>query len=810
MKFLYFLLISLLPLSILSQEANDRFLISGNVFDADTHSALQFITITLQDVSTYEIIGDITNKQGEFELSVPKGKYNCVVESLSFSPFIIKSLSVNQDLELGNIELKQNVEELDEVEVVAKNKLMDYKFSKKIYKASKDISNIGGNAITVLENTPSVRVNDEGTIIIRGNTAKVLVDGKPYGGKNSNADILSLIPASSIKDIEILTRSAKYEAEGGGEIINIVLKKGINEGYNGTIEVHGGYPDNDGLSAFINLKTDKVNLFSTASYNHNVEIKNTNIDQLFIDNNNQPTGSFDQKREDHRQKNSILFNIGSDFYLDKKNTLTTSLLYSNTNKNYDSELFLNDYQPVDNLIKSTVRNVGDDSDESFIEAYINYTAKFNEEGHQLSFDMNFDKTTSKNNTNLFDKESFPNSDETKQKYKKDELVDTYYFQLEYALPFKNESQLELGHRSSFRVYENDFFANNYNPITNTYDFINGFSNKVKYNENVYAFYANYSQQLDKISYSIGLRTEISQTEIKEDSQNLTETNNYTDFFPSASISYSFNNGNFLSASYSRTLDRPEIFQLNPFNSFTDERFIRSGNPFLKPSYYNSFAIEYNVEFEKIYLNTAIFYTNSTDTFLTVLEETGNQTDDGFDIYKSYPINNGDLDYIGLEIGATYNPSKKFRFYGLISPYYSVRSNTIENEYDYENFVFYGTAALYYRLNNTLRFQVNFDYISPQKTALTEIGEYYYTNFTASKDLFDNKATLTFKMSDVFHTRKAMYKSIEADAISNRDVVFKTRYLLSFTYRFNKARKRNANNRARDIDRNVFEIEDRIK
>ena len=810
MKLLYILLFSLLPLSILSQQVNERFLISGAVFDADTHTALQFITITLQDISTNEIIGDITNKKGEFELSVPKGKYNCVVESLSFSPFIIKSLSVNQDLELGVIELKQNFEELDEVELVVKNRLMDYKFSKKVYKASKDIANVGGNAITVLENTPSVRVSDNGTIILRGNTAKVLVDGKPYGGKNSNADILSLIPASSIKDIEILTRSAKYDADGGGEIINIVLKKGINEGYNGTIEVHGGLPDNDGISTFLNLKTDKVNLFSTASFNHNVQIKNTDIDQLFVDNNKQPTGSFDEEREDYRQKNSILFNIGSDFLLDEKNTLTTSILYSNTNKNYDSELFLNDYQPVDNLIKTSFRDVNDNSDESFIETFVNYTTKFNEDGHQLSFDINFDKTTSNNTTKLSDKETFPNSDEAKQKYKKDEFVDTYYFQLDYTLPFKNDSRLELGHKSSFRVYENDFLASDYDPVIDNYSPTIGFSNKIKYNENVYAFYANYSKQLEKLSYSVSLRTEIAQTEINEDSENLNDTNNYTDFFPSVSIGYSFNNGNALSASYSRAIDRPTIYQLNPFNSFTDERFIRSGNPFLKPSYYNSFAVEYNHEFEKIYLNTAIFYSNSTDTFLTVLEETGNQTDDGFDIYRSYPINNGTLNYIGLELGVTYNPSKKIRLYGFISPYYSNLSNTIENKYDYDNFVFYGTASLFYKLNNTLRFQINYDYISPQKTALTEIGKYHFTNFTASKDLFDNKATLTLKISDVFHTRKAMYKSIEANAITNRDVVFKTRYLLSFTYRFNKASKRNANNRAKEIDRNVFEIEDRIK
>lgn len=810
MKTLYFIFFSLLTLGIYGQQTDSRFLVTGSVFDAETHTPLQFVTITLQDTTTEEIIGTISNKKGSFEFLVPKGKYNCIVESISFKPFKINSIDVCQGYEVGIIELNQNIEELDEVEIVAKSKLMDYKFSKKVYHASKDISNVGGNAITVIENTPTVRISEEGKITIRGNSAMVLVNGKPYGGQKTNADILSLIPANSIKNIEILTRSAKYEADGGGEILNIILKKGIVDGYNGTLEVHGGYPDNDGINAFLNYKSETVNLYTTASFNHNVELKNTNINQTFFDSNHQPIGNFDQERDDYRQKNSLLFNIGSDFKINDKNTITTSLLFTNANKNYDSNFLMNDYQPVDYLMRTSFRDVKDYSDASYFETFFNYTTKFNKKGHQLSFDLNYNKDHSKNNTDIIDEEVYPNNNLENKGYRKDEIANTYYFQVDYSYPFKDKAKLEVGHKSNYRIYQNDFLAINFDPISQFNNQFFGYTNKIQYNENIFAFYASFNKQMEKVSYSIGLRSEISQTEITEVDQNKKYNNKYNDFFPSASFAYSFENGNNLSMSYSRSIDRPNISQLNPFNSFTNQRFIRSGNPHLQPYYTNYFVIEFNQEFEKLFLNTAVYYSNSTDMFLDILEKTDKQTDDGFDIYHSYPINNGILNYTGFELTLSYNPIKKIRLSGLISPYYSNLSDTYENLYDYKDFRFWGQASLAYRINNTLRFQVNYAYQSPFQTAVTKIDKYQYTNFTASKDLLDNRATLTFKMNDVFHTRKAIYSSTEANSATNREVLFKTRYLLTFTYRFNKASKRNANNRSKDINRDIFEIKDKLK
>ena len=406
-KIFHILIIGLLSLNLVGQEQNGYHSVNGTVQDAESHTPLQFVTVTFKDINSGEVAGDVTNKSGQFELTVAEGKYYCIVESLSFKPFIIDVINIQQETDMGIIELEQNVENLDEIELVASANLMDRNLTKKVYNASKDIANVGGNAVTVLENTPSVRVDDQGNISIRGNTALVLVDGKPYGGQRSNADILSLIPANSISKVEIISQSAKYDSEGGGGILNIVLKKRSSEGYNGTVEAHVGKPDNDGVSSFINYRTEKVNIFSTVSFNHQVRLKDTDIQQIFLDDGQVPIGNFEQIRTDYKQRNSFLFNLGSDFFIDEKNTITTSIMYTSSNKNYDSELLLDDFRPFDELVQTSIRDVNEDTDETFLEAYLQYTTKFKKQGHQLSAEVKYDNSTAANDTDILNTQTFP-------------------------------------------------------------------------------------------------------------------------------------------------------------------------------------------------------------------------------------------------------------------------------------------------------------------------------------------------------------------------------------------------------------------
>lgn len=804
MKLLISITICLCSLSLIGQVENQKMSIIGHINDSEYHTPIQYITVTLQDIETKDIVSVITTKSGEFELHVPSGNYFFTTSSLSFLSFSIQILKIQQDLDLGIIELTQKVEELVEVEIVAKNNLMDYKSDKKVYYASKDIANAGGNAITVLENTPSVRVDDEGTITVRGNSARVLVNGIPYGPE-SNADILSLIPSNSINKVEIITRSAKYDAESGN-IINIILKKGGIEGYNGSLEAHGAIPDNYGISSFINYKTPKINLYSTASFNNRVRIKETDIEQIFLNNSQQPDANFDENRKDNKQRSGLLLNLGSDFYLDDKNTLTTSLLYSSANKNYDSKLLLNDYNPIDNLVRSSIRNVDENTSEGFIEAYANFTTKFNNKGHQLSILANYNNNTSKNNTYISNSETYPGTSEYDQKSLHDQFLNNYYLNIDYSIVLKNELNIDLGHKSSFRIYDNDFIVSNLDEINIGFVPIDEFNNKINYDENIYSFWGNIGKEYNKFSYSLGLRSEISYTSINDRKNDRTIINNYTDFFPDALLTYSFENESFISLNFNRYISRPTIKELNPFNSYSDERFILVGNPFLDPYYSNSMMLEYHRGFNKLSFNSAFYYTSSTDKIQQTIEKTNFQTINGNDIFRRIPLNNGDYTATELEFEVTYSPTKMIRLYGLINPNYTVISNTKDNLYDYNNVIWITRLNGLFRFTDSFRLQLSYNYQSPIKTAITDFGTYQYATLTMSKDLFNGKATLSFNIDDLFNSKEANYRSLEANTISSISFSYDTQYLLSFSYRFNNSNKRNSKNRAKNTHENVFEID----
>lgn len=805
MKLIISLVICLCSLSLIGQIENEEMLVNGIVNDAEFHTPIQYITVTLQNIENKEIVSVITTKKGEFELYVPTGKYYFTTSSLSFMSFSIGVLKVQQDIDLGIIELTQKIEELSEIEVVAKNNLVDYNSDKKVYNASKDIANVGGNAITVLQNTPSVRVDDEGNITVRGNSVRVLVNGIPYGSQETNADILSLIPSNSINKVEIITRSAKYDAEGGN-ILNIVLKKGSNEGYNGSLEVHGAIPDNFGVSTFLNYKTQKINLFSTASFNNGLRIKNTSIEQIFLDNNQQPFANFDEMREDNKQKNGLLLNLGSDFYLNENNTLTTSLLYSNANKSYDSNLLLNDYDPIDALVRSSNRDVNENTKEGFIEAYANFTTKFNKKGHQLSLLLNYDNNTSKNDTYITNNETYPGSNKYNQKSLHNQYLNNYYLNIDYSLPLKNKSLLGIGHKSSFRIYDNDFIVSNLDESNINSVPIDEFFNKINYDENIYAFWANLNKEFKNFNYSVGLRSEITNTTINDRKENRTITNNYVDFFPDVLLTYKLKKEDYISFNYSRYITRPTIKELNPFNSYTDERFILVGNPFLSPYYSNSFMVEYHRDFEKLSFNSAFYYTSSINKIRQTIEKTEFQTIDGNDIFKRIPLNNGDYTATELEIEVIYSPTKMIRLYGLINPNYAMLSNTDNNLYDYSDIIWVGRLNGLFRFTDSFRVQLSYNYQSPIKTAITEFGTYQYATLATSKDLFKGKATLSFNINDLFNSKEAMYKSLETNTISNLNFAYDPQYLLSFSYRFNNASKRNSKNRVKDADKNIFEID----
>ena len=782
------------------QSVVDKITVTGKILDSISQQPVEFATISFKN--SKEIVGTTSDRKGNFKMSIPAGVYTIKIEFLSYEPqqFIDKKLNINTDL--GTIKLAFSAEQLDEVEVVVQEKLMEFKVDKKIYNASKDIANRGGNAIDVLNNTPSVRVDDDGGIIMRGAGATVLIDGKPVFGLDGGTDILSTIPSNSIEKVEIITRSAKYSAEGGGGIINIVTKKRKGTGLSGSIDLHLGTPDNNGGSTFLNENTDNINLFSTISFNNEKKIKRATIDQTFLDSDNIATGFFEQIRKDENQRNSFLFSFGSDFYINNNSTLTTSFLVNTNNKNFISNLSLDDFDAANSLKQSAIRNVGDFDDISKIELFLNYTTKFNDDGHQLSFDFKYDNTVSKNNTTINENTIIPISENIFQKVDKDQNLDNFLFQLDYALPLNETKKLELGYKGTFRLYENDYKVDQFDEILRDFVTIGGFNDVINYDEKVHAFYGQYNASHGNLSYSLGLRTEISDVTFGENSTIDNFSKNYTDVFPSAMLGYEFENGSYLSANYSRSIDRPSIAQLNPFISLTNERFQSIGNPELNPYYTNYFELLYDMSFDKLILTSSVYINNASDQFLSIIQDTG-QNDDGLDTFRRTFINSGDKNITGVDMDITYKPITGLRLGAYVSPYNLDISNTLNNQYDFNSWVWYASGSALISLKNGLKFKADHYYQSPITNGLTKLRTINFSNITVSKDLFKKKATLTFRAIDVFNSKWFSTQSFEANTDMLRRVRYDQKFNLSFTYRFNQKR-RSSRDRSKDINKDVMQ------
>ena len=240
--------------------------ITGTVVEGATNQPLEYATIILEPIDGKKVSGGVTNREGKFDITLKRGKYNITIEFLSFESIVIQNKELTKDTDLGTIKLYENAESLDEVEIIAEKSTVEFRLDKKIYNVGKDMTVKGGSASDVLDNVPSVTVDVEGNVSLRGNeSVRILINGKPSGlvGLNGN-DALRQLPADAIAKVEIITSpSARYQAEGTAGIINIVLRKGKAQGFNGSVTADLGTPTKVGTSASLNYRTKKFNYFTT-------------------------------------------------------------------------------------------------------------------------------------------------------------------------------------------------------------------------------------------------------------------------------------------------------------------------------------------------------------------------------------------------------------------------------------------------------------------------------------------------------------------------------------------------------------------
>lgn len=770
----------LISLAVFVANAQSASGIKGTVIQKNGES-VPFVNVALHAQNASLLGGTASDLDGNFQMETAPGQYYIVIsfigfEDLTVNPVIVKP---GQMTDLGKLVMVAQSKMLEEVVIEGERSQMELKLDKRVFNVGKDLSNAGSNAQDILQNVPSVDVDIDGTVSLRGSSnVRILIDGKP-SGLTSTGEALRMLQANMIERIEVVTNpSAKYEAEGEVGIINIVLKKEKQKGFNGSFEVHTGYPQNYGGSFSINYRKKWVNLFSSYGVNYNQNPGRGYSTQTY--NGPDTTYSFTNTRNQSRGGLSHVARAGADIFINDKNTLTAAFtLNQSANKN-TSHIAYEDFNLSGISIAKTDRNELENESSNDLQLALTHVKTFAQKEREWKTDLrisrNIDTELSDlvQTTNIADVlPSYQNSTNTENEI-------NYILQSDYVHPISAKAKFETGIRASIREIENNY------GVTIDSTILTDFTDFLIYTENIFAGYAIFSHQVKKFSYQIGVRSEYTDIKTELLVSKLTNPRQYLNFFPSAHVSYEFNKTNSVQASYSRRLSRPQFRELIPFYSYTDPRNYYGGNPDLNPEYTDSYEIGFLKQMQKGTVFTSAYYRKTTGEVerITSTDTTG--------LIRRFPVNLSTQNAYGIEANTNYNFSKKWRATANGNLYYATVYGVYQDRvYSSQTFTFQGRGTMNVELPYKINFQSSFNYRAPKNNTQGKTLARYSIDLGASRDFFQNNATLSFSVKDLLNSNKRRNIVDTQYLYSESWFQWRTRQMvLSFTYRLNQKKMRN--------------------
>ncbi|WP_425659090.1 TonB-dependent receptor domain-containing protein [Tenacibaculum ascidiaceicola] len=783
MKNILLILLAVFTTSIYAQMPKSSLpkpgVITGKVVDQATKQPLPYVNIIIKDAAKKIITGGITDDNGLFSIkNIPEGNSIVEVQFIGYKTFS-KPVTVSRKsskVNLGVISLEEDSTTLDEVEIRAETSSVTQKVDRKVINVGKDLTSAGATASELLNNVQSVSVDSQsGNISLRGNeNVRVLVDGKPTNIPAS--ELLKQIPSTSIKSVELITNpSAKYNPEGMSGIINIILNKNANMGFNGSINtgVEAGHYVRYNASTNMNYKTGKVNFFGNYGFNggdrYNFGYVNrpgvNNQDFVFINDN-----------ESH------LFKIGADIYLDDKNTLSLYTTQNWFDSNASGRAIITDNNG--DLIEHSPNT---QTNESHNQAYnVNFKHDFEKEGHNIEFEANF----SKNDTpsfleNRFLENSQPDYFNDINNKRKSTLLN-----LDYTNPISKNGKLELG--LEYRVNNTD----NTNLTTQA----NFNNSSFSYDRDIYSAYANYGHKFGKLTMQLGARLE--QYKIKgvfnqEGEPTETVTDDIFSVYPSAFLTYNPSEKNQFQLSYSKRVDRPGIQQVNPIREWSTPLITSVGNPDLVPQFTNSVEFNYTRKIKGGSITLGSFYRNINDV---INRATYKDPSDANDVRQILTFANfDDTDAYGLEFSANYKIAKWWRANASMDYYSQKQFGTTDLSdpnaptTEVKTDIFNARISNSFTVSKKLRLQLFAMYRGPREDIQWNVEPMKMVNLGANYSILKGKGNINFRVNDIFNTMRFKFNS-ERPFVQNGRFKWESRTAyIGFNYRFgggkNKARSR---------------------
>ena len=788
--------------------------VSGQVVDQETNQPLEYATITLKNNRRPDFLqGGITDAEGKFSIKTFPGKYTIDVEYISFDTYTQEDVLLRSNLDLGTIELQIAVNSLDEVELVGEQTQVEIRLDKRIYNVGKDITVRGGSVADVLGNVPSVSVDVEGNVALRGNdNVRILINGKPSGLVGlSGPQGLRQLPAESIEKVEVITSpSARYDAEGTGGILNIILKKQELLGVNGNFAVNGGIPETYRGTATLNWRTKKVNLFTTNTLGKNSSIGNSLSDNEYFNGDNPSTFLYERSKTT-RSRNALFSSLGMEYFIDDSSSLTISGFYRDNDGRNEGDNNIDEVDASGATITANQRLQDENEVDRSYQFTGLYEKKFNDKGHELSATYQYEESSEDEIADIISQQLSPEfrlNDSEKVSTLEDQK--RILAQVDYVYPIDENTQIELGYRGTFNTLETDYevaFIQNGNTIIDE-----NLSNVLVYKEFVNAAYAQYGKKRDKLSILLGLRMENSNIVIDQKTTNDYTNKRYTNWFPTVNLSWEITERENVTLGYARRIRRPRSFFLNPFPSRNSITNVFQGNPDLDPTYTGSFDLGYLKRMDKITINSSVYYQQSTNNFTFISEDTGQTavlSGDPNDpnsevvrvpVLRRGPINLSTNKRIGGEINFTYTPSRKIRLNTNFNIFNSETIGTYKGMVlDAQNLSWSARFISNINFGKGLSWQNQVFFRGPRVTAQSKSKPFGSLSTAINKDILKDKGTLSFRISDVFNTRKFRNDTFTETFTSTSEFQWRQpSYIATFTYRLNQ--KKNQRGRRGNSER----------
>jgi hypothetical protein len=784
---------------------NAEVTITGNIVEGDTNLALEYATIVFINKSGKIINGGISDDKGRYNITVPTGVYSVQFEFISYKTKSLLDQNLLKNIELPLVSLAIDSESLNEIVIRAETTEVQIRLDKKIYNIGKDLTTSGANVGEALNNIPSVTVDVEGAISLRGNeNVRILINGKPSAIAGfGSTDALRQLPADAIERVEVITSpSARYDAEGSAGILNIILRKEKTLGLNGFFTANYGFPLQSGLTTSFNLRTNKFNIFNTSGVRYQKSPGNATYENRYFSENIQNPILREDRLYDRLRK-GFNTNLGVEYFITEESSITAIGFFSSGDGKTVTTNNTSEFSQTNDLSINRIRTEAESEDDQSYQLSLNYVSNFNDNGHKLTADFQYENDKETEQSMIGELATFPNnmrlsSEEITNKEDQEE----YLAQIDYVLPLGENAQFEAGYRGTFEESRTDYMLLEEVGTSGTFLRNDSLSNIFTYNENVNAAYSQYGNKFGNFSFLLGLRLENTELKGKVASENLTTTGgteinlnfdkNYIGLFPTVNLIYELAEDEDITLGYNRRINRPRSWYINPFPSRSSEANVFQGNPDLDPAFASAFDLGYLKRWgRKITLSTSVYYQYETDSFERVQENTGEFTQNGVPIIRTIPINLSTNTRYGFEAGLLYNPKEWLRFNGSFNFFKFVTEGAFNNiDYGNEDTSWFANGSVKVTLPGKIDWQTNGSYRGPRNNSQTSSEGIFSLDLALSKDIIDDNGTLAFNVSDLLNSRKRRSLTETDTFISGSEFQWRERqFRLTFTYRFNEKKKR---------------------